>query len=446
MNNLLALSRRRWLTEYKSHLASTVIASAVVLAWLLYWGYMEFMGASMSSRVAKSDFPADVAISLPAGTYYSINSSYAKMLQSYQAFEVETPLGMQPVAAVVTSGNNAPLPDPAPGEVWLPDDLRGLNQIDVGSPFQISYLQNQYYHVLEGRVAGFYPGYDYYPAIVVASSWLSDRGVLEGAEEVSFYSWTGSSGRWPGHLPDGAKVLTAESTAEQARRVVEVAFSSGGEGVGLLFLFMILGVGTFSLLSYMDSRRELALCKSMGLRPKEVSGLFVFEGAFTFLLAFGIALAIATAMERWTALPVSLTGMQIARAALLSLVAFAAATAVPYVLTQRASVNELLLGRPVPLFRSSTDGLNRHYPALEPLLAAGFRLLKLRTVDDKFDGICFRHVGQRVKVGETLAWEGSTWGLVEREYLAPCNGEIVQANLDQGLLVIRPDQYSGTDS
>ncbi len=438
MKHLLGLSVRRFGTDRKSRLAAAVITALVVTAWLLYWGYMEYMGASMSGRVASAAFPADFAIVLPPGTDYAMNSYYAETLQTYQALEAETALGLQPVAAIYYSSPGAPLPDPAPGEIWLPDSLRGWGEIAAGSPFTLRYLQDMRYREVSGTVAGYYPSYDYYPAIVVDSYWLTEQGMRLEAEQVSLYQQAANFGRWPGHLPMGAKLVTARTTAERAREIVAVAFSSGGEGVGLLFLFLVLGVGTFNLLSFMDGRRELALLKSMGLRPGEMGGLFVIESLLTGLLGIGAGLITVSVLDGWTMLPIEVTWPLIGRMTFLCFLAFAAATAAPFILAKKGSVNELLFGRPIPLIRRTVTDIARRYPALEPLLAAGFQLVKLPSADGDFPGICFRRLGQTVKQGETVAWQGSAWGLKELEYLAPCDGEVVQADLSQGLLVIKP--------
>ncbi len=438
MQNLLSLARRRWLTEHKSHLASVVIAAAVVTAWLLYWGYMNHMGAYMSHRVADSDFPADFALTTEPGLSYLVPAAYVEVLQSFHQLEMATPLGMQPVAASGLARPNAPLPVPAAGEVWLPEELRGVNQIDVGSPFEVAILQDLLYVRAEGKVAGFYHAYDFYPAIVMDSLWLRDQGILLKGSEVTLYRRGPNFDSWRYRMPAGVTLQTASSASELALQVVQVAFSSGGQGVGLLFLFLVLGVGTFSLLTFMDSRRELALLKSMGLRPKELSGLFVLEGALTAVLGICTALAIVSLIERFSYLPINIDFALAVRATLFSLFAFGAATAVPYLLAQRAEVNELLFGRPVPLFRRRITAVNRRYPALDSLLDAGYQLIKLPVVDFGFPGICFRRVGQQVLAGETVAWESYGFGIGEREYLAPCDGEVVEADLERGLVVIKP--------
>lgn len=392
----------------------------------------------MSGRVTSVAFPADFAIVLPPGTDYAMNNYYAETLQTYQALEVETSLGLQPVAAIYYSSPSAPLPDPAPGGIWLPDSLRGLGGLAAGSTFTLRYLQDMRYRDVSGTVAGYYSSYDYYPAIIVDSYWLTEQGTRLKAEQVSLYKQAVNFGRWPGHLPAGAKLVTARTTAERAREIVAVAFSSGGEGVGLLFLFLVLGVGTFNLLSFMDSRRELALLKSMGLQPREMSGLFVIENLLTGLLGIGAGVITVSVLDGWTMLPIELTWPLVGRMVLLCVVAFAAATAAPFILARKGSVNQLLLGRPIPLVRRTVTDVARRYPALEPLLAAGFQLVKLPSEDGGFPGICFRRMGQMVKQGETVAWQGSVWGMKELEYIAPCDGEVVQADLTQGLLVIKP--------
>lgn len=438
MSNLLLLARRRWRCAARSHLAAAIVAVAVMTAWLLYWGYLQYTGSSLSGRVLTPDFPADFAVTVPPGIHHSVPSSNAEMVQEYQVLTVETPVGLRTLGGISVSRPSAPLPNPKPGEIWLSEALRSPGRIDKGRPFQIAFLDEWNYRVFEGEVAGFYPAYKFCPEIVVESGWINEGGTIPGANVVTLYSWVPDATRWAGHLPKGATVRTAKTATELARKVVEEAYSGGGQGVGLLFIFLMLGVGTFNLLNYLDSRRELALLKSMGLRPRELGGLFILEGLFTGVLAFGFVLAVILAIDRISSLPLMFSLAIVGRAFALGAVAFAAATIIPYILAREASVNELLFGRPVPLLRRSVRAMRRNYPALMPLLDCGHQIVKLPIMDGGFPGICLCEVGRGVKAGETVAWEASAWGLIEHHYLAPCDGEVTQANLTQGLVVIKP--------
>lgn len=439
MTNIAALARRRWATSVKAQTASLVIALTVTTAWLLYWGYMQHMGAAMAARVEAPPFPGDFAISLPPDSPgFVVGSTYATPLQSYFSLEVETAYGRQALAAVSMSSRDAPLPRPAAGEVWLPNSVSALQTVAVGDELQIRVPQGLHYHTLAPRVAGFYPAYEFVPAIVIDRSWLLAQGIQVSAPEITIYRRSEQFNRWSGRLPEGASLITAATAAEQARGIVDVAFSSGGAAVSTLFIFLLLGVGTFCLLTYLDSRRELALLKSMGLRPKELGALFVLEGVCTAVLAFVLAGLAAGWLDHRTSLPIELDGRLLIRAFGLCALAIAGAISLPYLLTQRASVNELMFGRPVPVFRTRIQQLLRRHPALEPLLSAGYALIKLPANEDGFPGICFRQAGEAVKANETLAWESLAWGLGEREYLAPCDGIVQSCDLQQGLIVIKP--------
>lgn len=438
MSSLLLLSLRRWRSQAKAHLASATIAAAVMTAWLIYWGYLEYMGLSISGRILTNDVPADFAITLPPGAEHSVPDGSAEALQAYQALMVETPIGMQSLAAVYSSGLNAPLPDPQKEEVWLAETLRIPGITDVGRPFRIAFLEDWRYRVFEGRVAGFYSPYDGGPSVVVNGYWIGSSGSILDANEVILYQWSGNSLRWAGHLPDRATMETTKAAAQMAAKVVDTTFSGGGRGVGLLFVLLVLGVGTFCLLSYMDSRRELALLKSMGLRPGEIGWLFALESLLTGMIALGLTMVAILVIDIAATLPVSLSGSMIMRAVMFSIGAFAAAIAVPCMLTKEGSVNELLLNRPIPLLRYSVVGVRRIYPTLVPLLEAGYKLVKLPTVDGGFPGICMRKAGQEVKAAETVAWMASAWGLIEHHFLAPCDGDVIRVELDQGILVIKP--------
>lgn len=441
MGNLLRISGRRFRVAIRSHLAAVIIATAVLVAWLLFWGYTEAMGQSISSRVESPSFPADVILSSQNGI--NLSTAYAAKVCSYKQQTVGTPYGQLSLGAMTSVGYNGPLPAPKDGEVWIPLDLQQRWQIPLGADFTLRIRQGYGYSTIHAQVAGTYAAFAYDPAIFVNNRWLINQGVTIAGPELSLFNPNPSNiqqfSKWLSGVGPSVKVLNAASIISAARQIANGTFSSGGQAVGLLFLFMALGVGTFSLLSYMDSRRELAILKSMGLRPHEVGLLFIMEGALTATLGYLLALCISWLVARYSSLPVTVTTPIMLRVLLYALVAFVMATAIPYTLARSASVNELMLNRPVPLFRSKVTQLTRHYPMLETRLAAGLQCVKLPVPDGEFPGICFRQTGQRVKRGETIAWESYAWGMGERNYFAPCSGEVVECDLSQGLLVIRPD-------
>lgn len=441
MANLLRVAGRRWRVAFRSHLAAAVIVGAVVTAWLLFWGYAEAMGQSISDRLQAPAFPADVILAADDSVYLS--STYASKLHSYRQLTVGTAYGQLPLGAVTSALHTAPLPNPDAGEVWIPSALAAEWQIPLGADFPIRVQQGYGYKTVSATVAGIYQAYQYDPAIFVSGNWLTGEGISLSGQEFSLFNLNPNNrqqfSRWLAGAGSDVQVISAGSIVSQARNIVTGTFSNGSQAIAMLFLFMTLGVGTFSLLSYMDSRRELAILKSMGLRPAEIGALFVMEAALTAILGYSLALVAASLVADQSSLPLILTAGIALRALAYALLAFSLATVIPYTLARKASVTELMLNRPVPLFRNYVGQLTRHYPLLEARLAAGLRCVKLPVTDGQFHGICFRRAGQSVKQGETIAWESYAFGMGERNYLAPCSGEVMECDLSQGLLTIKPE-------
>lgn len=440
MANLLRISARRFRVAVRSHLAALIITAAVLAAWLLFWGYTAAMGQSLTARVEAPAFPVDVI--LASADSLNLSSSYGTKVCSYRQATADTSCGQLPLGLVTSSIVGGPLPYPAAGEVWLPEHLQTEWQIATGADFPLRIRQGYGFVTVTARVAGSYQEFAYDPAILVNARWLRDQGVVAGSRELSLYNLNQNNlaqfNRWLNGAGDTVTVINGTTIAQQARQIAVGTFASGGSAVGLLFLFLTLGVGTFSLLSYLDSRRELAIIKSMGLRPNEIGLLFIIEGGLTASCGFLLALGVTQWVATHTALPVIISGQLTARAAAYAMVAFVFATGIPYTLARQATVNELMLNRPVPLLRSTVSELAKRHPSLEARLAAGLRCIKLPCADGVFPGICFRQVGQGVKRGETVAWESYAWGLGERNYLAPCDGLVVECDLSQGLVVIQP--------
>jgi hypothetical protein len=440
MPNLLRISLRRFRVSWRSQLAAIVITAAVLAGWLLYWGYAEAMGQSFGARIALPDFPADVILASQDGVFLS--SAYGTKVCSYQQLTAGTAYGQLPIAAVTGAILGTPLPSPRDNQIWLPLNLQQHWQIEMGSTFPLRVRQGYSYRIVNAVVAGTYQSFDYDPALFVDARWLTDQGITLHGKELSLFNLNRNNiqqfNRWLNGT-GSVEVINGSSIMAEARKIVSGAFSSGGAAVGLLFLFLILGVGTFGLLSYMDSRREMAILKSMGLRPLEVSSLFILEGVIAMVLGYALAFLAVWLVCAYSTLPVMITLPICLRGLAYAAVAYALATALPYILARQASVNELMLSRPVPLFRKSINQLARRHPSLDARLAAGMQCIKLPAQDGIFPGICFRKAGERVKQGETLAWESYAWGMGERSYLAPCDGELMECDLQQGLLVIKPD-------
>jgi hypothetical protein len=208
-----------------------------------------------------------------------------------------------------------------------------------------------------------------------------------------------------------------------------------------LLLFLALAYLTAKLLSYMDTRRVLAILKALGLRNNQVSGTILGEAflspVFGSLLGGALSFLILRALnDAGYKMPLSLSTVLTAMAMVFPAVALGAL--VPARLAQVSTVNELLYERPVPLFRERIDRVRQRYPALEPLTARGVHLLRLNVYEGHFDGFIFRKLGDQVQAGEVIALEQSWWGLKTREYVSPIAGVIVYFENMTGMVGIEP--------
>ncbi|HBK85557.1 MAG TPA: hypothetical protein DDZ53_05950, partial [Firmicutes bacterium] len=238
-----------------------------------------------------------------------------------------------------------------------------------------------------------------------------------------------------------AVILTSQQAQIVAQQAVRDTYQGFSNLVLLIFVFLTLGVLTALLLSFIDSKRELSVLKSLGLTPKELWGLFLLNGLATavagLLLGIGLAYLMSRTMQ---ARGVVLT---IAPHHLLALtwrvaLTYTLAIAVPAGLARRATVNQLLYDQPIPLFSHKVTTLTRHHFVFAEELAQGWQVLQLPVIDGVLEGFIFKSVGDQVKLGEVLAFSPSWWGLAYTEYVASIDGEVAIWQEDSGILAIKP--------
>jgi hypothetical protein len=208
-----------------------------------------------------------------------------------------------------------------------------------------------------------------------------------------------------------------------------------------LLLFLTLAFLTAKFLSYMDTRRVLAILKALGLRSNQVSGTIlgeafispVFGSLLGGLLAVFILRALNSAGHN---MPMSPASVLMAMVAVFPAVALGAI--VPARLAQVSTVNELLYERPSAIIREKVDRLARYYPAFEAMSKRGVHLIRLNVYEGVFDGFIFRKLGDRVQAGEVIALEQQWWGLKTREYISPVTGVIIYFEDTTGMIGIEP--------
>ncbi len=445
---VLKVAVRRWKCFWKVQLAALLLTAAVVCALVLYNGYVNAIGAEMSGRAAKIDLLSDVAVDVPHGDTLAPDTPYSRLVASWKKGSVETAFGSRQIAAVygVSSIRDATahIPVPVDDALWVPEQLMSKWQLEVGSPFLLRFHINGIWHQVTTTVAGSYAATAFDQPLLVNEIWLLRQGVDLVSGHRGLYSVnTGFEHRFSDyvkHVRPEAVIITPDYVAGQAKQIVSDSFASSMPAISMLALLLVLGIGTINMLTFMDSKRELSVLKSLGMRPVEVGSLFLLEAAATTVLGTVAGLVAALVARAFVSTPLAISADGLRSVLTLVAVSYATAVLVPYRLACISTVNELMLDRPIPLLRQTHTSLTRRYPALEDKLGAGLKCLKLNAPDGEFAGIAFRKAGQHVKQGETVAWDSFAWGLGEKTYVAPCDGEVVECDLRQGLIAIRPQR------
>lgn len=445
MSNLFGLVRRRWKVARTIHLAAVIISAAVLIGWLLLWGYVEATGHAAGSRVIVPPKPAELILKSPNGARAIGTPVYATEVYGYRDLPVSTSIGNLTLGAVSDRNPSTDLPQPVGDLLWVNRSLAEKWHLQVGERFPLRLREEWTFHQLETKIGGIFDRSAFLPDVLADGIWLSQQQVSLPNEETVFFNRRGIGeitadqqySIWLKQLPAGVKEVSGNDLVSAARQIADDTMSSGGSVVVMLWFFLTLGVGTFSLLSYLDGRRELAVLKSLGLRPGEAWSLFYLESLITAAISWLLGVGLANLLASRLSVSIEFNAVIYGQSLLWMLAAVTAATAIPCLLGQRAGTIDLMFNRPVPLFSSRVTELRRHYPALESWLAAGYRCVKLPNPDGEFPGICLRQAGDKAKQGETIAWESYAFGLAERHYLAPCNGTVERCDLTQGLVAIK---------
>ncbi len=446
MNSVLGvavLSIRRWREAWKAHAAVIVLTAAIICAFVLFTGYLNALGRDVSGRIRPVDLAAGMLMEAPPGTELPAPFSNAYGAYYWRIMQAATSAGVQVIAAVEHAPMASILPEPKAGEVWLPETLGAESGLEIGDAFHLSFHQGGRYYDLSGTVVGFYEAMDEYNPLLVSADWLQEQGLAIGGRLRGLISpRPGRESLLANEVRNSmrsARIIEASFVMVQAKQLVSGVFSSGIGAAILLFILLTLGMGTISMLTFLDSKRELSVLKSLGLRPVEVGTLYLAENGLTAILGSLLGIGAALVLQGKSPLPIDITTSGVTQGLFLTGSAFALGLYPTWTLARIGTVNELMLDRPIPLVRRDITGLTRRLPSLDDWLSRGYACLKLQAdYDCGFQGILFRQEQDKVKAGEIVAWESVAWGLGERRYVTPCDGQVVKCNREQGLIVIKP--------
>lgn len=276
----------------------------------------------------------------------------------------------------------------APGEVALPQKLATSSGLKVGDGFPMT-SDPTLRRWAAGRIVGTFaanPAGPLPPAVL-------DRPLLAPLEGVSpnvgvVYAWAVPPVRFRGMNV----AVTPHHLAIQLRNVYREAFPTatggfwgweslavfipadwerlvttslsrgiyqgGGQVLGAGYAFVALGIYSVLVIALMSRRRELAINKTIGLSPRQLVFVFGMEVAVVSLISFTLGTAAVWALSRRVAEAMGLTARIDPGVLIQTLATMGAlvvmASAIPLAMAAAATVNQLLYGQKIYLFKRRT--------------------------------------------------------------------------------------------
>lgn len=452
LRSVLRLALRRLRHGWKIHLAAMLLTALTGCAFLLYQSYMLQMGAHLGEQTEELTMLADIYVDLPAGT---VNTAPAIVTGSWRnrpqpvvraqgfAFTAGSSYGRLPTIAISPlEGYQGPLP-PA-GQALVAETLADSLGLPLGEEIDILLPQGK---TLTVTLADAYESSPAAAALLISEQWYAQVSGMSGFNRFYYdmprdLSLAAAQSFLYRFYP-GSTIKDRYQPAALARQAIADTYSGGSGLVTLLFVFLALGVLTALLLSFLDSKRELSVLKSLGLTPRELSGLFFGSGLVT--AALGIAAAFGLTFGSVALLNARGVRLPLARQELTTMliwigVAYLLAIAVPAGLARKATVNQLLYDQAIPLISTQVRGLRGKHPIYEERIAKGWQVVRLPVTDGVFEGFVFKQVGDRVKTGEVLAYVPGWWGLTYTEFVAAIDGTVGLWFPEAGFLGVKPER------
>lgn len=452
MMRMLRLARQRLRASWKIHLAAALLTCLTCAAFITYQSYMGQMGQSFSRQANSVELLADLQVELPDG---ELLSSPAVPVGAWKSRPTPTVIAMarglqlssqygQLQVTVLQPEEAYTGPLPQAGQVLVNQHLAGGLGLPTAGPLTLSGLDLDDAITLQigGTFASGAPSghvlalaSDVYPLLKTAGSNIFFYDLID---QLSVNSARDALARfYPNSL-----ITDSRQAHYLAQQTVSDTYQGFGNLVLLIFVFLTLGVLTALLLSFIDSKRELSVLKSLGLTPRELWGIFLINGLGTAAIGTlsGFALTYFVGLFMQTrGLALTLTSEHVLAVSWRIAIAYALAIAVPAGLAKRATVNQLLYDQPIPLISRQVTSLQRHRVTFEREIAAGWQVMSLPVIDGVLEGFVFKAVGDRVKMGEVIAFSPSWWGLAYTEYVAVVDGEVTLWQEDSGIFAIKPD-------
>lgn len=451
--SVLRLALRRLRHHWKIHLAALLLTALTGCAFLLYQSYMSQIGTRLSQQTDPLEMLADIYVDLPAESSISgpaeVTGSWRNRPQPVPIaegcqFMAGSSFGRIPVLAIKPLSPYSG-PQPTGDQVLVPAALATSLGLPLGEQIELLLGDSLTVTVTLGEET--YASSTATAELLLSYDWLAEMSEQRGFNRFLFNM--PAKGDLSNVLAllerfyPGSTLRNRYQPAQLALLAVQDTYSTGSSLVTLLFVFLGLGVLTALLLSFLDSKRELSVLKSLGLTPAELSGLFFGSGLFTAFLgmaaALGVGLGVVSLLQS-RGVSLSLTAQDLPTMLLWIGLAYVIATAIPAELARRATVNQLLYDQPIPLISSRVGGLRGRNPVYDQRIEQGWQVVRLPVIDEVLEGFIFKRVGDRVKKGEVMAYAPGWWGLTYTEYIATIDGTVGFWYPESGFLGIKPDQ------
>jgi len=212
----------------------------------------------------------------------------------------------------------------------------------------------------------------------------------------------------------------------------------------LVFLFLGVGILTISLMTFLERKQELAVTKAMGISNFQLTAVLFLEQALAGFAGFVIGISLVLGFTQVSTLLNGLTAKSwsvlIQKNGGLTALVFILSVLYPILVARRATVNQLLYARDIPLIIRHYDHLISPTPeALEREQAENLHLLRLEVADGKTAVAILKKPGEHLKKGEVVAMQSSLFGFRYQEWLSPCDGTVESFQPSNGYYAIKPD-------
>ncbi len=354
----------------------------------------------------------------------------------------------------------------ASGEMAIPQALAQARQIAIGDTLQLSTISahDGAERKLRVMVVGlFAASFDRATPVVLKSDAMKLQALPGPNQWLIRISGTSATGlttqnvnlqsiylqnlnnltSWIQHALPKAEIVTVASARDVAATMLAETNSSGWSLVGMVSLFMGVGVLTISLITFLERRRELAVLKAIGVSNQQIASALALEQAIPAALGMGIGYLLARIFGSHAAYA-QLAGaswrLLVIKGVIQTAVVVFLAAFLPTLTARVATVNQLLYARVIPVVQRVISGLQQQYAWLvKRERSEGVRFLRLDVSDGLLQCFLLKRVGESVKQGEVVASQQSLLGLVNKEWRSPINGRITEFSPISGYLTIAAD-------